>query len=166
MLLAKGTFYNVRTAAVLSAEAGLERRGYEAVHDTLVNYQRFFAMAPFAENQLIQAHNPEHPALEYMLRGDVVSLLSHEHREREALGYPPFGYRIVFRAFSGLSVSRLTEAVSGLGISTSVPSAGLRGSWEIEARILLSQSPREVARQFFSALETSERRRAGVRVDP
>jgi primosomal protein N' (replication factor Y) len=62
---------------------------------------------------IIQTYNPEHPAIEYTVRHDIVGFLNSELETRKELAYPPFS-RLAMIRIQGATIARAESATKML----------------------------------------------------
>src|SRR5690606_38343404 len=103
-MVAKGLdFPRVTLVGVVNADTGMllpDFRAAERTFQLLAQVAGRAGRADLPGEVLLQTRNPEHPALRFALAHDYDGFAAHELRDREALGYPPFG-RLVGVEFKG-----------------------------------------------------------------
>ncbi|NNF57092.1 MAG: primosomal protein N' [Rhodothermaceae bacterium] len=114
-MVAKGLdFPRVTLVGVVNADTGMLLPDFRAAERT---FQLLAQVAGRAGRRdlpgevILQTRNPDHPALQFALAHDFDGFAAHELRDREVLGYPPFG-RLVGIEFKGpeeRSVQALAE---------------------------------------------------------
>ena len=111
-MIAKGLdFGGVTLVGVISADTGLLFPDFRAEEHTFQLLMQVAGRAGRAERPgevLLQTRNPDHPALQCAAHHDYDGFARQTLKEREALGYPPFG-RVVALEFRGPERPRALE---------------------------------------------------------
>jgi len=153
-MLAKGHhFPKLTLVAVVDADLGLtggDPRAAERSFQLLLQVAGRAGRAERPGRVLLQTHDPGHPVMVALARGDRMAFLRAELAEREAAGLPPFG-RLAALVVSGAdaeevrglarSLARAAPAVEGVRVLGPAPAplALLRGRWR--ERLLVQARP-------------------------
>jgi primosomal protein N' (replication factor Y) len=101
---------------VLDADALLDLPDFRASEKTFQTLMRFSQLLPHDRDAafVVQSYRPEHFAVQAGCAGDYELFFSHELREREAAGFPPFSslVEIVFRGRDRPHVIASAEAAA------------------------------------------------------
>lgn len=153
-MLAKGHhFPKLTLVAVVDADLGLAGGDPRAAERSFQLLHQVAGRAGRAERPgrvLLQTHDPGHPVMVALARGDRAAFLRAELAEREAAGLPPFG-RLAAIVVSGADAEEVRELARALARAAPVtegvrilgpapaPLALLRGRWR--ERLLVQARP-------------------------
>ncbi|MBN2543367.1 primosomal protein N' [bacterium] len=120
-MIAKGLdFPEVTLVGVINADIGLSMpdfRAQERIFQLLMQVAGRAGRGTKKGEVVIQTYNPENPAVDYAIRHDYTGFYEQEIRQREPMGYPPFG-RMVMVTASGDSrnsvITRITNLANDL----------------------------------------------------
>jgi primosomal protein N' (replication factor Y) len=178
----------VTLVGVVNADAALSMPDFRAGERGFQLLVQVAGRAGRAERRgrvLIQTRDPEHPAVAYAARHDVVGFLQHELRDREEVGYPPFSHLALVRidaadegvarraAAQMAAHARSTRPVGDFAVTVlgpaPAPIARLRGRYRF--RVMLRAPERHDLRLVLAALtplrDNADRKlRIAIDVDP
>lgn len=170
----------VSLVGVLNADAALSMPDFRAAERSfhlIVQVAGRAGRRAVRGRVIIQTRQPEHPAIQFAAHHDVEGFTAHEMRDREELGYPPFGRLALVRvdgtderlteaqcaslgAIAGRAAQRGTEVLG----PSAAPLARLRNRWRF--RIMLrGPSPAALRAPLLAILRAGHDRRVRVAVD-
>jgi primosomal protein N' (replication factor Y) len=134
-MLGKGHhFPNLTLVGILAADQSLNQPDYRASERTYILLTQVAGRAGRESRPgrvLVQTYNPYHHAVQAALTHDESSFYEQELRERQGLGYPPFG-RLVSLRVESLREEKAAAAATDLGRTLEQSAQKLR----IKARII------------------------------
>lgn len=184
-LVAKGHNFPLLTlVGVIDADLGLQGGDLRAAERTFQLIRQVAGRAGRAEKPgqaLIQTHQPDHPVIRAILKGDEEAFWRAEAAEREAAGAPPYG-RMAGVIVSGQDEAQTFETARALGRQAPAlaragitlfgpapaPIARIRGRWRVR---LLLKAPKGVnlqsaARDWRAAAPRGRGVRVVIDIDP
>jgi primosomal protein N' (replication factor Y) (superfamily II helicase) len=185
-MLAKGhDLPRLTLVAVVGVDEGLfsaDFRAAERLAQLLLQVAGRAGRADRPGEVLLQTHHPQHPLLLTLLDGGYPSFAEQALAEREAAGFPPFGYLALLRA-EGLDETPLREFLAtarGLATDTAdvelhgpLPAPMLRRAGRYRWHLLLSARRRPALQALLArwvpqlyALPAARRVRWSIDVDP
>jgi len=119
-MVAKGlNFPGVALVGVIGADTGLHLPDFRAAERTFQLLTQVAGRAGRADSSgevIIQTYNPDEDAIRFAAQHDYLAFYDHENRQREGLGYPPFGRlaRIVVEGKSEHAVQQYIYRIAGI----------------------------------------------------
>jgi primosomal protein N' (replication factor Y) len=170
----------VTLVGVLNADAALSLPDYQAAERTFQLLVQVAGRAGRGDDPgtvMIQTRNPEHPAVLYAVRHDVVGFLEHEIEARRELDYPPFSRlalvridaveeRVAEEQAARLAAIARKAASRGLDVLGPAPAPIARVRNRFRFRFLVRSRTRPPMRTVLLAVaRTPQDRRVRVSID-
>ena len=176
-MVAKGhDFPGVTLVGIINADTGLQFpdfRAAERTHQLITQVAGRAGRGRKAGRVVVQTYYPEHYAISSAVKGDEREFYRKESEQREALGYPPFGYlaKLLFQGKDAEKVTAHAERVAaviksapeGWRVLGPAPSPIARIQGRHRMQVLIKASARSAIHAALARIEAAAiRKKSGV----